>query len=140
MQGTPFFIVIGCHPEVVHILAHIVFMFVQEVREVSSHCALEEGWSIAQPKVHYLGNVGALARLDGCLVSILFLDADVTVSPSYVELREEVLAMQCFHGLSYTGNGVVVFLCDGIHPSVVHDDALLIAILLANVKDRRNNG
>ena len=97
---------------------------------------LEEGRRIAQSKVHYLGDVDALACLDGCLVSILFLDVDVTVSPSYVELGEEVLAMQCFHGLSYAENGVVVFLCDGIHPSVVHDDALLVAILLANVKDR----
>ena len=101
---------------------------------------LEEGRRIAQPKVHYLGNVGALACLDGCLIPILFFDADVTVTPSYVELGEEVLAMQCLHGLSYAGNGVVVFLCDGIHPSVVHDDALLVTILLANVKDRRDNG
>ena len=101
---------------------------------------LEEGWRIAQPKIHHLGNVGALARLDGRLVSILFFDADVTVPPSYVELGEEVLAMQCLHGLSYARNGVVVFLCDGVHPSVVHDDALLVAIFLANVKDRRDDG
>ena len=132
----PFFIVVGCHPEIVHVLAHIVLVFVQKVREVSSHRVLEEGWRIAQPKVHHLGNVSTLARLDGCLVSILFFDVDVTVAPSYVELGEEVLAMQRFHGLPYARDGVVVFLCDVVHPPVVHDDALLVAILLANVKDR----
>src|SRR5487761_1301886 len=135
MQGAPFFIVIGRHPEVVHILAHIVLVFVQEVGEVPSHRALEEGWSIAQPKVHYLGNVGALARLDGRLVSILLFDTDVTVSPSYVKLGEEVLAMQRFHGLSYTWNGVVVFLGDGVHSSVVHNNALFVTIFLANMED-----
>src|SRR5487761_1825604 len=135
MQGTPFFIVVGCHPEVVHILAYIVFVFIQEVREVSSHRALEEGWSIAQPKVHHLGDVGALACLDGCFVPILLFDADVTVSPSYVKLGEEVLAMQRFHGLSYTWNGVVVFLGDGVHSSVVHNNALFVTIFLANMED-----
>src|SRR5579863_9943354 len=104
------------------------------------HHSLEEGKRIAQAKVHYRGDVGACPHLYGCLVLVLFLYANVAVAPSYVKLREEAVAMQCFHGLPYARDGIVISHCDCIDPSVVYNNALFITVLLIDVEDRRDDG
>ena len=136
MQSSSFFVVSSGHPEVIHVLASIVFALFEECGKVSLHGSLKEGWCIAQAKVHDCGDVCALLGFYGRFVLVLILNANVTIAPSNVEFGEEGFAMQCFHCLSDAGNRVVVLLGDCIHSSVVHDDALLIAILLPNGEDR----
>src|SRR5579863_5554082 len=118
MQCPSFFVIRCGHPEVVHVLPCIVLVTFQEGGEVTLHCSLEEGKCIAQAKVHYRGDVGACPHLYGCLVLVLFLYANVAVAPSYVKLQEEAIAMQCFHGLPYARDGIVVSHCNCIDPSV----------------------
>src|SRR5579863_31706 len=140
MQCSSFFVVLCGHPEVVHVLPCIVFVIFQEGGEVTPHHSLEEGRGVAQTKVHYRQDVGAGPRLYGCLVLVLLLYANVAVAPSYVKLREEVAAVQCFHGLLYARDGIVISHCDCIDSSVIHDDALFVAVLLIDVKDWRDDG
>src|SRR5579863_3172328 len=140
MQCSSFFVVLCGHPEVIHVLPCIVLVPFQEGGEVTPHHSLKEGRRIAQAKVHYCGDVGACLCLYGCLVLVLLLYANVAVAPSYVKLQEEVAAVQCFHGLPYARDGVVVLHCDCIDSSVVHDNALFVAVLLVNMKDRRDDG
>src|ERR1700730_1708970 len=85
VKHNSLFIVLHRHPPVIHILASVIPVLFQERGEVSSHGSLKEWRGVAQPKVHYLWDVCSMARLDGCLVFVLFCYPYVVVAVSYVK-------------------------------------------------------
>jgi hypothetical protein len=65
---------------------------------------------------------------------IALSDADIIVSPSYIELGEVLHALELMDEIVDEGEGVSIFLCDGIECSIVLDEAEL-TILLLDEKD-----
>jgi hypothetical protein len=59
-----------------------------------SQYSLEMRWRICEPKVHYSGDVGPKGGFECGFVLIFLCNADVFVSPSDVELREQLLAYE----------------------------------------------
>src|SRR6266850_1886403 len=135
MQCSPFCVICGCDPPIIHILAGILFILFEEWCEVLSHGSLEECRCVAHPKVHDFWNVCSIACLDCCFVSVFFGKADVIISVSNVKLGEQRLPLESVHGFSYVWHWIMVSYSPGIHPSVVNDDAFLSAIFLANEED-----
>jgi hypothetical protein len=72
--------------------------------------------------------------LEGGLPLIALLDADIIVSPSYIELGEVSRTLESIDEIINEGEGVSVFSCDGIECSIVLDKAEL-TILLLDEKD-----
>jgi hypothetical protein len=70
-----------------------------------------------------------------CSLPLIALsDADIIVSPSYVELGEVSHALESMDEIINEGEGVLIFSCDGIECSIVLDEAEL-TILLLDTKD-----
>src|SRR6266850_3454370 len=136
VQGSAFCVIHCCYPPVVHILAHILSVFLQEWSKVTLHGSLEEGQHIAHPEVHYFWNVSSMVCLDGCFVSILLGKSDVVIAMTNVKLEKQCLALEFIHRFLYPWHWVMVLDSPGIHSSVINDDMLLSTVLLANEEDR----
>src|SRR6267142_5261951 len=131
MQCSPFCVICGCNPPIIHILAGILFILFEEWCEVLSHGSLEECRCVAHPKIHDFRNVRSMACLDCCFVLILFGKTYVVVSVTNVKLGKQCLALEFVHCFSYARHRVMVSYSPGIHPSVVNDDMFLSTIFLA---------
>src|SRR6267142_4936730 len=92
VQGSAFHVVCCCNPPVIHILACILSILLQEWSKVTLYGLLEEGWCVAHSEVHYFQNIGSVVCLYGCLVLIFFCKLDIVISMSYVEFGEECFA------------------------------------------------
>jgi len=79
VQGSAFCIIRCCYPSVIHILACIFSVFLQEWSKVTLHGSLEEGQHVAHSEVHYFWNIGSMVCLDGCLVLIFFCKSDIVM-------------------------------------------------------------
>src|SRR6267142_1252537 len=93
MSCSPFCVVCRSYPPIVHVLACVLFILLQERREIFSHSPLEEGRGIAHSKVHDLRNIRPMACLDRCFVSVFFSKADVIISVTNVKLGEQCFAL-----------------------------------------------
>jgi len=88
VQGSAFYVICCCNPLVIHILAHILSVSLQEWSKVTLHGSLEEGWHVAHSEVHYFQNIGSMACLNGRLVLIFFCKLDIVISVSNVKFGE----------------------------------------------------
>ena len=88
VQFDALFSIRGSNPPIIHIISEVVWVLLQQGVEVTMHGALEERGCVCQSEIHDLRNVGSFRGLEGHLVLILLLDANVVVTPSNVELRE----------------------------------------------------
>jgi hypothetical protein len=61
---------------------------------------------------------------------ITLSDADIIVSPSYIELGEVSCALESMDEIVDEGEKVSIFLCDGIECSIVLDEASLLSLFL----------
>jgi hypothetical protein len=68
--------------------------------------------------------------LEGSLPLIALSDADIIVSPSYIELGEVSHALESIDEIVDEGEGVSIFPRDGIECSIVLDEAELTILLL----------
>jgi hypothetical protein len=75
-----------------------------------------------------------LIGLECGLPLIALLDADIIVSPLYVELGEVSCTLESMDEIVDEGEGVLIFSCDGIEYLIVLDEAEL-TILLFDKKD-----
>src|SRR6266850_2825269 len=138
MQCSPFCVICGCDPPIIHVLACVLFILFQEWCEILSHGSLEECRCVAHPKVHDLRNVHSMVCLDGCFVPIFFGKADVVISMVNVKLGEQCLALEFFHCFSYSWHQIMVLYSPSIHPSIVDDDTFFSTIFLANEENRQD--
>ena len=94
---------------------------VDEVPEDVIHHPLKGRWGVAESKEHDRGLVQTSIGPEGSLPLVAFLDANVVVPPSYVQLGEVLRIVQLVHQLLDEGQRVPVL--DGvlIEPSVVLD-------------------
>jgi hypothetical protein len=72
--------------DVVHIDREPIFS--QFFNEDCIHHGLEGGWGVGETEKHDSGFEEAFVGNECHLPLVLFLDADIVVPPSYVELRE----------------------------------------------------
>ena len=75
------------------------------------HGALEEWGCICQSEVHDSRNIDSFRGLKGRLVLVFLLDADIVVSPSDIEFREQAFAMQSLQGRLDVRQRIVVSDC-----------------------------
>jgi hypothetical protein len=68
--------------------------------------------------------------LEGSLPLIALSDADIIVSPSYIELGEVSRALESMDEIVDEGKGVSIFSCDGVECSIVLDEVELTILLL----------
>src|SRR6266850_508404 len=138
MQCSPFCVISGCNPPIIHILAGVLFILFEEWCEVLSHGSLEECRCVAHPKIHDFWNVRSVVCLDCCFVSVFFGKVDVVISVANIKFGEQCFALKLVHCFSYAQHRVMVSHSPGVHPSVVNDDTLFSTIFLANEEDRGN--
>jgi len=75
-----------------------------------------------------------MAGLEGALPFITFVDAYVVVSPSNIELAEELHALEVFNTLGKIGEWGDILLGYCIEWMVVNDVAFLLAVFLGHHK------
>jgi hypothetical protein len=73
--------------------------------------------------------------LKGSLPLIALSDADIIVSPSYIELGEVLCTFELIDEIINEGEGVLIFSCDGIECSIVLYEVELTILLLNGGED-----
>ena len=74
-----------------------------------------------------------------CLPFVTFMDADIVVSPAYIEFGEVFRAFKLMDEVVNNGEGVAIFSCDSVQcPVVLYETKL--AILFLDEEDWCTNG
>jgi hypothetical protein len=68
--------------------------------------------------------------LEGSLPLIALSDANIIVSPSYIELGEVLCTLESIDEIVDEGKKVSIFSCDGVECSIVLDEVELTILLL----------
>ncbi len=89
------------------------------------HHHLEGSGGVRQPEEHDHRFEESLGGKKRCLPFIAFLDMDVIVSPSYVELGEKGAAGEAVNGLRYERGYVMVLLGPSVDWAIILDWAEL---------------
>jgi len=78
------------------------------------HHRLECGWAVGKTEEHDKGFEQSFIGDERCFPFITFLDPDVVISPSYVELGKIASAFQLINQLRDKWKGIGVFNCHSI--------------------------
>jgi hypothetical protein len=87
-------------------------------------------WAIGEAKVYDQWFEETLICSKGSLPLIAFWDMDIIVSTSYIELGEVSRTFELMDEIIDEGEGVLIFLCDGIECLIVLDKVELTILLL----------
>ncbi len=81
---------------IIHIYEELGGVFVGEASEHTIHCAGEGCRGVGEAEEHYMGLEQAKRCFKGSSPLVLFPDANVIVSPAYVEFGEDCFPLQLF--------------------------------------------
>lgn len=113
--------------------------FGDEIREYGVHEGLESSGGVGETEEHDLRFEETLVGGESSFPFIAFLDSDVVVTPSYVELGEVARSLQSVDDVSDQGEWVAILDCVLVETSIVLDKAER-SILLFDEEDGGSNG
>jgi hypothetical protein len=98
------------------------------------HHGLEGSWAVCEAKVHDQWFKETSMCPEGGLLLIALSDADIIVSPSYIELGEVLHTFESMDEIVDEGEGVLILSRDGIECSIFLDEAEFTILLLDEEK------
>src|SRR5713101_1853083 len=127
----------GGNEDVVHIDEYK--SCVNEILEEFIHHRLESCRRVGKTKEHHQGFKHSFVHLEGSFPFITFLDSNIILSPSYIELGEDLHILQFINDIRNKRKWVLVFDGDSAELSVVLHQTQFI-ILFLNKQEGRGEG